>query len=171
MQNTQNTQNNAPKSTQNVAGGENKNLWIGIVVILIIVAAVAFFSMRKATAPVVSDDTTLVIPTEDTTKAPVGTGTSAGTLSYEKALAKYKDTRIQLERTCQATPDKVTFKNGTYMMIDNRAPVTRTVKMGSVFTMKPYSYKIVKLESATLPATWYIDCDKSQNVATILIQR
>lgn len=168
----ENIQNNTPKGTQSTGGGDNKNLWIGIVVVLVIVAAVAFWSMRKATAPIVSDETTQVIPSVDeTAQAPGTSGTSAGTMSYEKALVKYKDARIQLERTCQATPDKGTFKNGTYMMIDNRAPVARTVKIGSVFTMKAYSYKIIRLESATLPATWYVDCDKSQNVATILIQR
>jgi len=56
-------------------------------------------------------------------------------------------------------------------MIDNRAPVARTVKVGSTFPIKAYGFKIVNLSSATLPATWYVDCDSSQNVATILIQK
>jgi hypothetical protein len=55
-------------------------------------------------------------------------------------------------------------------MIDNRSEVARTVKVGSSFGIKAWGFEIVKLSSATLPATWYVDCDKSQNVATILIQ-
>jgi hypothetical protein len=95
----------------------------------------------------------------------------AATLSYTDALAKYEDVRIQLDDNCRANPNKVTFKNGTSIMIDNRASVARTVTVGSTFSLKAYDFKIVKLSSAVLPVTWYLDCDKSQNVATILIQK
>ena len=92
-------------------------------------------------------------------------------LSYQNALAKYKDVRIQLNANCQADPTQMTFKNGTEIMMDNRSPKDRTVKVGSIYNIKAWGFKIVKLSSATLPATWLVDCDKSQNVATILIQK
>jgi len=92
-------------------------------------------------------------------------------LTYAEALAKYKDYRIQLDERCQASPNNVTYKNGASIMIDNRSPLTRTVKVGSVYTIKGYGFKIVKLSSSALPAQWLVDCDKSQNVASILIQK
>ena len=92
-------------------------------------------------------------------------------LSYATALATYKDARLQLDRTCQASPNLLTFKNGSLLMLDNRSPFDRTVKVGSVYNIKAWRFKIVRLSSAALPATWLVDCDKSQNVATVLIQK
>ena len=119
-------------------------------------------------------DNTLVplkVDTEDTSTGSVNAGISTPSISYANALIKYKDARIQLNAACQATPNNMTFKNGTSIMIDNRASVALTVKAGSVFTIKAYGFKIVKLSSATLPATWLVDCGTSQNVATLLIQK
>ena len=96
---------------------------------------------------------------------------TAATMSYANALAQYKDARIQLDEECRATPTYATFKNNASIMIDNRSAVPRTVRLGSVFNMKAWDFKIVKLSSTTLPATWYMDCGTSQNVASILIQK
>ena len=153
---------------------KNKNLWIGLAVVLLLVVGFLFWSMKKAVAPAVTDNTStnpVVVPTEDVTPGSVNTGSPAASISYANALIKYKNARLQLDPTCQASPDKMTFKNGAYLMVDNRAPVSRTVKVGSVFNIKAYGFKIIKLSSATLPATWYVDCGKSQNVSTILIQK
>jgi len=107
---------------------------------------------------------------EDTSTGSVNAGASV-TISYANALLKYKDARIQLTNVCQAFPQKAVYKNGTTIMIDNRAPVSRTIKVGSVYTVKAYGFKLIKLSSAKLPATWLIDCDKSQNVATLMIEK
>lgn len=150
----------------------NKNLWIGLVVLLVLVAGFVFWS-KNSSAPAVVDNSTptVVDPTEDTTPGSVNTGVKAATISYQNALVKYKNARLQLDTTCQASPNKMTFKNGAYLMIDNRSPKDRVVKVGSVFNLKGYGFKIVKLSSSNLPATWLVDCDKSQNVATITIQK
>jgi len=157
---------------------KNKNLWIGLGVVLVIVVGIIIWSMSNANpavAPTVEEDTTTPltepIPQEDKSTSGVNNSPTASTLSYANALIKYKDARIQLDNNCQATPHNLTFKNGTNIMIDNRASVARIVKVGSIFTIKGYGFKIVKLSSATLPATWLVDCGKSQNVATILIQK
>lgn len=150
---------------------KNKNLWIGLAVVLVLVAGFLFWSMKKAVAPAVTDTTPVVEPTEDVTPGSVNTGSPAASISYANALIKYKNARLQLDATCQGSPDKMTFKNGASLMVDNRAPVARTVKVGSVFSIKAYGFKIIKLSSTTLPATWYVDCDKAQNVSTILIQK
>lgn len=154
----------------------NKNLWIWFVVVLVVVIIILLSTNIFTSVPPAkeSDPTPLadsVDSTEDTSAGSVNVGVSAATISYQNALVKYKDARIQLDATCQANPKNVTYKNGTDIMIDNRAPATRAVKVGSTFSVKAWGFKIVKLSSATLPATWLVDCDQSQNVATILIQK
>src|SRR5258708_267492 len=152
----------------------NKNLWASVIIVVVLVAGIAYWAMNRNStseqSPLAAQ--TPVTSTEDTTAGSVNSSASPlATLSYQQALLKYKDARIQLDKTCQATPNNVTYKNGTNIMIDNRAPVARTVKVGSTISIKGWGFKIVKLSSSTLPATWLVDCDTSQNVATILIQK
>lgn len=148
---------------------------IFILVIVLILVGYAFWTTKKENSALgpVQNTSPIVDPTKNTNNGSnVYTGVApVTTLSYGDALVKYKDARIQLNQNCQATPTNVTYKNNSYLMIDNRASVSRTVKVGSTFPVKAYSFKIVKLSSTVLPVTWYVDCDKSQNVATILIQK
>ena len=147
---------------------KNKNMWIGIGVVVIII--VIYLAMSSSSvAPAVTDNQ--IIPTEDTSAGSVNVGAPVASISYAQALVKYKDARIQLDENCQASPNSVTYKNGTNIMIDNRSSVIRTIKVGSDFNVKAWGFKIVKLSSKTLPITWLVDCGASQNVATILIQK
>jgi hypothetical protein len=92
-------------------------------------------------------------------------------IAYADALIKYADRRIQLDKTCQAHPNTVTYKDNTGIMIDNRSPQTRTVKVGITFTIKPWGFKIVVLPNVYLTSkTLLVDCGQYQNVATILVQ-
>ncbi len=154
---------------------KNKNLWVSVGIVALVIVLIAWWAMKN---PSSSSEDALnnnteeeVESTEDTTDGSVNVSAPAATLSYQQALAKYKDARIQLDKTCQAIPNNVTYKNGTSIMLDNRAPVARTVKLGSTFSIKGYGFKIVKLQSATVPTTWQMDCGTSQNVATVLIQK
>src|SRR3989338_8943099 len=149
---------------------KNTNLLIGLGVVLIIVAV--FWLMNKSSVTVVEENAEQSLEsTEDTSEGSVNANVPAvSSLNYTQALEKYKNARIELDPSCQARPNVVTYKNNTSVMIDNRSNVARTVKVGSTFPLKAYGFKIVKISSATLPFTWYVDCDKSQNVATILIQ-
>lgn len=154
---------------------KNKKILIELIVVVALVGF-GLWSLSKNPAPVANNITPKLIgdspqSTEDTSVGSVNTGSSAASISYANALVKYKDARIQLDQNCQAHPNNVTYKNNTDIMIDNRASVARTVKVGSSFGIKAWGFKIVKLSSATLPATWYVDCGGSQNVATILIQK
>jgi hypothetical protein len=157
---------------------KNKNLWIWIVVVVIVLIGVVMWATNSSAptvvnnTPVVDNTNALEVQsTEDLSIGSVDVGAPAASLSYQQALLKYKDARLQLDKVCQASPDKMTFKNNALLMVDNRAPVSRTVRVGSVFPIKAYGFKIVKLSSTTLPATWKVDCDASQNVATILIEK
>lgn len=165
---------------------KGKSLWTFLAVVLI-VAGVVFLLMNRKPALAPGINTNLAIGgesgdialdanlgnvgIEDISAGSVNAGKPAPTISYAGALAKYKNARIQLDKMCQAVPHNVTYKNGANIMIDNRAPIARTVKIGAEFSIKAWGFKIVKISSAKLPATWLIDCDKSQNVATILIQK
>jgi hypothetical protein len=65
----------------------------------------------------------------------------------------------------------VTYKDNSGIMIDNRSAQTRTVKVGTTFTIKPYGFKIVVLPDIYLKSQKIlVDCDKMQNVATVLVQ-
>ena len=152
---------------------ENQKVFVELIVVLILVGfGFWLLTKDKDSASVVTDTGGAEIaPTEDISEGSVNLGSGAASISYQNALIKYKDARIQLDQSCRASPSNVTFKNNTSIMIDNRASLARTVKVGFTFSIKPYGFKIVNLSSATLPATWYIDCNGSQNVATILIQK
>lgn len=142
---------------------------------ILVVALVAYglwaLKHNTATPAPVAVDNSQIVPTEDTSAGSIDTGVSAATISYQNALIKYKNARLQIEQTCQASPDKMTFKNGAYLMIDNRSPVEHTVKVGAQYPIKGYGFKIIQLNSSTLPATWLVDCDQSQNVSSILIEK
>ena len=164
---------------ENTNTNKNKNLWIWIVVVLVVVVGLVFWATRSSAPTVVNstptvpvDNTALQVnSTEDLSVGSVDVGAKAATIAYTDALIKYKDARLQLDKTCQASPYNMTFKNNSLLMVDNRAPVARTVHIGSIFPIKAYGFKIIKLSSAKLPATWLVDCDKMQNVATILIEK
>lgn len=169
------------ENTNGSMSKNNKMIWV-LAGILVIVAVLIFAFKDKGTQ--MSDDTltngeavTEAEATEDVSEGSVnqsvGTSSGAVSLSYQKALETYGDRRIQLSdvQPCVATPNTMTFKNGTNIMIDNRSSQTRTIKLGSTFSIKGYGFKIVKLSSSTVPTTWLMDCGASQNVATILIQK
>lgn len=155
-------------------------MWAWAIVLVLIVAGVLFAVFHKKDevntvedgTTIVNDGTSADEPKEsaqDTTGA--STGVPAASISYANALIKYADRRIQLDKMCQAHPNTVTYKDNTGIMIDNRSPQTRTVKVDQVYTIKPYGFRIVVLPDIYLKSkTVLVDCDKSQNVATILVQ-
>ncbi|MFA5080823.1 MAG: hypothetical protein WC472_04365 [Candidatus Paceibacterota bacterium] len=159
--------------------------WAIIIVIIIIIATIILFvfqnkqinSPATTNNPKVTDTTNNETTTkepesiQDTSTQNTKTPAAATSISYADALIKYADRRIQLDKACQAHPSSVTYKDNTGIMIDNRSPQTRTIKIGTTFTIKPYGFKIIVLPDIYLKSkTILVDCDQSQNVATILIQ-
>jgi hypothetical protein len=149
----------------------NRKLIVELVIVLVLVGFGLWSLNKNPLTPSDSSVDANQTVTEDTSNGSVNANNPSSSISYQNALVQYKDARLQLDSTCQASPDRSTFKNGTNIMIDNRSDKPRTVKVGSTFPIKAYGFKIVRLSSSTLPATWYVDCDTSQNVATILIQK
>lgn len=153
-------------------------MWVGIIVAALILWAV-YYSKNKAEDGEDNVDQQVAVDTnpkdgvEDTTEGSIKAKapTPVVPLTYAEALVTYKDFRIQLDTECRAFPNNVTYKNGTTIMIDNRAPVARNIKVGTTMSVKAWGFKLIKLSSSTLPATWLVDCGTQQNVATILIQK
>lgn len=159
----------------------NKKLWIGAVIIVLGWFALSMFNKPSTddfVAPMAQQVATSSIPVVNESvlvkKAPTSFGNQPVSMSYQNALELYKDNkRIQISGSdtfCQASPNNVMYKNGTSIMIDNRSPQARTIKVGSTYTIPGYGFKVVKLSSASLPVTFLMDCDKQQNVAKILLQ-
>lgn len=163
----------------------NKKILVGIVAVI----AIGWFVLSSSDKSVVTDDMENTVPTTQiaTSTKPVAKATTTVkktsvplasqpvSLSYQSALELYKDNkRIQLSGAdfCQVSPNNVMYKNGTSIMIDNRSAQIRTIKIGGTsYSIEGYGFKIVKLSSATLPATLLMDCNQQQNVAKILLQK
>ncbi len=147
-------------------------MWIFAIVALIVVAIIVFFIFsNKQTNNSATNNTATNNTTTKSNTASKNTNNIAASISYSDALVKYADRRIQLDPICQAHPNTVTYKDNTGIMIDNRSAQTRTIKIGTTFTLKPYGFKIVVLPDVYLKSkTILVDCDQSKNVATILIQ-
>lgn len=152
-------------------------------IIIVAIVVIGWFVMSSFNSPAGTGTATSTSATTAKTvaktattvkKAVVPVASQPVTMSYTNALALYKDNkRIQLsgDTFCQVTPNNVMYKNGTSIMLDNRSAKARTVKIGSTYTIEGYGFRIVKLSSATLPATLLMDCGAQQNVAKILLQK
>lgn len=121
---------------------------------------------------------TVTIPTATTEVSGFGTEVerkpAAAEVNYETALEQYRDFRIQFDN-CVAKPTKVTYKNNTKVMLDNRSPDPQEIRIGnSVYRLWGYEFKIVTLYSAKLPATLSVDCqwlgEPAYNIGEILLQ-
>ncbi|OGG62867.1 hypothetical protein A3C21_02355 [Candidatus Kaiserbacteria bacterium RIFCSPHIGHO2_02_FULL_59_21] len=151
---------------------KNKGLWIALGIIIIV--ALIFFAAQGGQG--IGGDAGSAAQgetesTEDVSAGSANAGLGAAPLSYQQALAKYADHRIQFDATCQANPSTITYKDNTGLMLDNRSPVARTIKLLNAHTVKAWGFKIVTLpDTYRASKTILVDCDGSQNVATILVQ-
>jgi len=159
----------------------NKNMVWAVIVILVIVFGIIFFMKSSPKEGAMINDADTNMPAGNgavdgpessiDVTGDVTSGVQQVSIAYADALIKYKDKRIQLDKICQATPNRVTYKDNIGIMIDNRSAQTRTVKVGATYTIKPWGFKIIVLPDVYLrSSTLLVDCDKSQNVATVLVQ-
>lgn len=159
--------------------GKSNMIWVLVLIVaIVIIVALMFRAKNNKTEQVDTNNSNNVAQvdvegTEDVSivTTPVAVSVPAASLSYQKALVTYKDYRMQITENCQITPNNVTYKNGTSIMIDNRSSTTKNIKIDGAVSIKGYGFKIIKLSSSTLPKTILVDCGASQNVATILIQK
>ena len=142
-----------------------------IIVIIIVVVNNNAGNVDMTAYPTGQHSTGTIPDTGTTATGTTGTGAAAN-LSYNDALKKYGTNRIQFNAACQTTPSSVTYKSGTQVMFDNRSAGTHTITFnGTKHTIAGYGYAIIGMFAAKYPTTVLVDCDKSQNVATVLIQK
>ena len=148
-----------------------------VVGVIVLVVVILFFSLKNTNvmnnpAYTNTTDNTTLEPQSTLDTSGTTTGAAGATISYTDALAKYADRRIQFNKICQATPNKVTYKDNTGVMLDNRSALARTIKVGTeVYSVKGYGFRIAVLPNVLLKSkSITVDCDKSNNVATILVQ-
>jgi hypothetical protein len=161
---------------------ENKNQTLWIVLGLVVVALIVVFAVTMGNKDKVpaenntgenqTETTAGPASTLDTTDAAATTGGTAVTIAYEDALIKYADRRLQFNDMCQATPNTVTYKDNSGIMLDNRSATTRSIKIGAnTYAVKGYGFRIVTLPDTYRESSkYFVDCGVSQNVATILVQ-
>jgi hypothetical protein len=161
------------------------SIWAIIAIVAVIVVVIVLVvKMPKQDGEIVKTDQSLpdgsdmnnngvLDSTEDLSEGSANATPGAVSLSYQQALTKYATARIQLDKACQATPTTATYKNGATIMIDNRSPEARTIRLGSMgtYSIKAWGFKVIKLSSSTLPNAMALDCGKSQNVAVITVQK
>lgn len=139
-----------------------RKLIISVVIMIVIAAVATFFIVRR-------------YKDYGTGPAPKATGISGSAYqsqTYTKLVKEYAGRRIQLDTSCQASPNYTTYKNGTKIMIDSRSAEARTVTIGGVnYSFGPYAYRIITLGTKNPPATVSINCGRAVNVGTILIQK
>ena len=147
-------------------------IWVGVGIIVIIALYFIFSNMQVPNNEVTTEsESTQDTSDENASTQDTNAGIVAASISYADALVKYADRRIQLDPNCQAYLNTVTYKDNTGIMIDNRSDKTRTIKVGTTFTIKPWGFKVVVLPDVYLASkTIFVDCDGSQNVATVLVQ-
>ena len=93
---------------------------------------------------------------------------------YATVRDQYADRRIQVDN-CALLPNRVTYKNGTTIMIDNRSPDGQELRIdGQVFPLSGYEYRIVTLSHNSLPYLITVDCvtqgQPLYNAGQILLQ-
>lgn len=146
------------------------NSWFWVVVVVAVVAY-GLWAMSQNISPgaLVSAPANPVTENGTAINGPAPTAN----LSYAQALVRYAGARIQLDAKCQADAQsqKITVKNNSYVMLDNRAAVARSVHVGAYYEVPAYGFKIVQISTPTFPATWKVDCGASQNVSVITIQK
>ena len=150
----------------------NRYVWwvVGIIVIVLVIWGV--FKLAGGNKTNQSTNNTNQQTANNPPPPPPPPAVISNNPSYNKAVVQYADKRIQFQQSCQTVPNNVVYKNGVTLMLDNRASITHTIKIDSkTYVIGAYDYTIVTLSNTKLPHTILVDCDKSQNVATIMLEK
>lgn len=157
--------------------GQQKYWILGVGAVLVVVAIFVFSKGKGTTTvkPTTSPKSSVSAGVSPSKTPAVSTAVKpvvTPVLDYGQAVQQYAGRRIQFDKTCQAIPNKITFKSGGSVMLDNRSGDARTVSLnGKPYVLAGYGFRIVALSSATLPFTYTLDCGGAQNVGTITIQK
>lgn len=154
--------------------------WIVAIVVLLVLLGIVQLLQRNAQQRTERQAMEAKQAAQNQPAAGTSTGTtppaSGGTnlsLSYNEALKAYGTSRIQFDEFCTAAPNRMTFKSGAKVMLDNRSNDARKIVLdGKVYNIKAFDYALVTLPTVTTTnKTLQINCADLVNVATILLQK
>ena len=156
----------------------SSNRWVALAVIVVVVLVIWNLWEFKGGEEAMQNPQASASPTASPTPQSGGFTSGGGTSftqtqvqTYSAVVSQYEGRRIQFDDQCQSQPTEVTYKNGTTLMFDNRSAMAKTVKIGDqTYEFPPYGYKILTLNSVSLPATLNVSCNNSVNVLKILLQ-
>lgn len=155
---------------------------IGAVIVLIIIIGLAMSKKNKEMVEegtqtpventVVPGDTTpnpTVTPTPGIDPEKEGTSVGSGAGTYANLMLKYKGRMVQFNKECAVITNKVTFKQGTDILLDNRDNTPVKIVIGSrTFNLPGYGYKVIDLPTI---GSFQLDCNKRLNVVTVSVQK
>jgi hypothetical protein len=147
--------------------------WTGVIIVAVVAGAVWWLRGSNTDLSSLypsfsaSPMATVKATTPKSSKSPLPTST----LTYSQLVAQYGANRIQFDTNCQAQPNLVVFKNGTSILLDNRANQTRTIGLNGVqYSFVPYGYRVITLSSSSVPQKWTLSCNNLVNVGTIQLE-
>ena len=150
---------------------DQQNLMWAILVVVGVIAAIMLIKKGNEPLEYETQQPKTTTKNQTTTTSPV-VKAPAPSSAYTQAVAKYKDRRIQFDEHCVATPNNMTFKNPVTLMLDNRSGRPAKIVISSVsYYLSAWGYKIITINQSSLPKNLLVDCNTSQNVAQILMQR
>ena len=152
---------------------------IGIVVVVLIVVGLLLSNKKSDTGDIVPTpvDTTnpdtatpATTPTTTTGIDPEREGISKSNAGiYANLMLKYKGKMVQFNKECAVITNKVTFKQGTDILLDNRDDTAAKIVIGSrTFNLPAYGYKVIDLPTI---GSYQLDCNKRLNVVTVSVQK
>ncbi len=153
-------------------------LWTTIIVIAIAAGAVWWFNggtgklstPGTSASPSVSASATPKVSGQAKTSAsPSPMPTS--TLSYTQLVQLYANKRFQFDSSCNSQPSSMVLKNGSNILLDNRANETRVIVLnGASYTLPAYGYRVVTVSNSVLPQKIGVTCNGKVNSGMIDLQ-
>ena len=92
-------------------------------------------------------------------------------LSIDQASKFFSDKQIVFDSNCKPTPDKLTVKNNSAIMIVNQGKNNTTFSLDqTTFSIAAGQYKLTTVSRKTLPATILVGCGADKTAASIIVQ-
>jgi hypothetical protein len=154
-----------------------KYIYIVVGIVVLAIAAWGIYAYNHQNNNTTDNTQQAVVPgnsnnTQPATATPETANTPLHTVKqYEAALITYAKVRIQF-LACQARPNTMTLKNPATIMLDNRSTTVSKIMIDKRSYYVPgLDYMIVTISEPLLPVHSQVDCNASQNVATLLIEK
>jgi hypothetical protein len=88
---------------------------------------------------------------------------------YTELILAYQGKTLQFGSMCQVRTHDQAYKLGSEILLDNRNVSPVSIKIGQdVYGLDSYGHKVISLNTS---GVFMVDCNDSQNVATLSVQK